>query len=139
MPSFDCAYSLKCEISNTNKYFLIETNPSTNRPYFLESLEGKQYKAFPLTIYDKEFASRGFESCLNLGNLPGLIADFREVNIMYINEIKLKTLKPILLINLHSFISGELIFRDGMNGIYAIEKVTDTNIYYVYIFFHSPF
>ena len=125
---YDCAFQYE---SNFGKRLgLLEVGIDLN---FIRTPtdHGNKYKVYPLIeVNGKEdresnlgFTSYGYNDKLNLKELPCVILDMRSANVVYIDENQFQNKNPILLINIKSFISDEIIYRQGMNGVYAIEKV----------------
>jgi len=125
---YDCA--VQYESNNGKKLGLLETD-NNNNLICTQTVDGNKYKVYPLIeVIDTEarignlgFTSYGYDEKLNLKELPCVILDMRNDTQVYIDENQMINKIPILLIHIKFFVSDEIIYRQGMNGIYGIEKV----------------
>ena len=131
--NYDCA--VQYESNCGKKLGLLEMDINRNLKC-TQTEQGNKYKVYPLIeVISKEaregnlgFTSYGYKEKFNLKELPCVILDMRTDHQVFIDENQMFNKVPILLINIKFFISDEVIFRQGMIGIYGIEKVIVLNI-----------
>lgn len=122
---YDCAYKYTSGSSKVEKFGLLEVDDSNELKANLSEAGGaKRYKVIPLEEkFQSSFDEYRFSEISCLKGLKELWLDLRHSSIIYIEETQLKSLEPILLCHIKNFVEGRIIFREGMENIYGIEKV----------------
>lgn len=118
---FDCAY-MYTSSSNEVKFGLFEVD-ILNQFVLSHSDNGIRIRVFPLLETAQPFETCSSENIKILKRLKSLQLDLRTLSTCYIEEFQLKSLVPILLIHIKNFVDGRILFREGMDKIYGIEKV----------------
>lgn len=117
---YDAAFEFLSPALNIKKRGLFEIDLNTQRLRVYKTSENEFHRAYLLED-DERTADEIQEGPLNLALLPKLRLDFSPAKLMHIPVDTSKI--PILLIHMVYFTRGNIVFRDGMTAIFAIDKV----------------
>ena len=123
--TYDCAYEYESNTPGEKKYCLPETDTNNSLKVVRIDDNEVKYPAFSLILQQNGgFHINGFADYRNLlGQLPCLSLSIIESEKIYLTDDQMKSAKPILLIHICNFMRGHITYREGMSGVYGIEKV----------------